>query len=102
MLTENDKKINRLFNKIIRESENYTSPPEKFHLGTPAVYGENSGEVALNREEVKVDRIIYPPRTIVGLSLYKDDNYRANGYRFIVPDWNKVKTFYEVNQENLE
>jgi len=75
---------------------------DKFELGTPVVYHsinwegkqiEQTGEVVLNKEEYKG----YSPRTIKGISLYKDSNYSGDGYRFIVPKWSNVETFYEAN-----
>lgn len=88
------------FNTFV--NENYSS--DRFELGTPVVYHsldyndeprEQSGEVALNREEYRnfyTDRNkVYPPKTIKGIKLYNSNNV------FIVPEWDKVETFYEAN-----
>lgn len=76
---------------------------DKFELGTPVVYHsinwkgeqiEQTGEIVLNREEYEG----YAPRTIKGISLYRDSNYSGDGYRFVIPEWRNVETFYEGNK----
>ena len=72
---------------------------ETFELGTPAVYGNVSGEIIMNKEDVVHNGLTYSPNTIKGIKLYKDHNYSGDGYRFIIPDWDNVKTFNEKNEE---
>ncbi len=69
---------------------------DNFELGTPATYGKESGEIVMNKERYKNPSGIYSePGTIKGISLYKDENYSGDEYRFIKPVWKDVKSFYQ-------
>lgn len=76
---------------------------EDFKLGTPARYfngtREVCGEIVYNREDYDKNGVVFPPKSIKGMSLYKDENYSGDAYRFIVPNWPDVKTFYKEDKE---
>ena len=68
---------------------------ESFELGTPVIYKNVRGEVVMNKNTYKhKGGGVSKPGTLKGISLYKDDNYAGDSYRFILPDtWFQVKKF---------
>jgi len=88
--------------EIIREEiadwQRELKKQESFKLGTPAIYKNRSGEVALNRKPYrhknKLNEPTSKPGTIKGILLYPDSNYAGHDRIFVVPDtWLDVKKF---------
>lgn len=89
-----------------------TNNSDSFELGIPVVYyffqngkkKEWSGEVTMNSElyEDRDSGRTYQPRSVKGISVYRNEDYSGPNNIFIVPDWQHVETFAEANKRTKE